>query len=668
MKETNLTRQHSAAINRGLVDAAAARSYSWVEDMDNDTGADIPEGSVVVVLADGTIELAATVNEPRPTGVAMDTIDDGETGQVCFGGPVDLVLVTASVTAGEYGQTSTTPGQAQVAVGPSTAFCEFTSSGTTPSAFLWGGRGGGGIGGGGSGPGSGTPPWFNVTDAAYGATGDGTTDDTAAINAAIADINSAGCGVLYFPCGTYKVTSGLTAITVPCFVMGDGGHGQEDGSDSLSSIACTSQTAVVFTTTSPNVSFRDISGVNTFAGTPSAGAFIKATDSRRALYSGVYVLGFYDNIDIENSAGFGDSWRMTGCHIEGPVRYGLRMRATNTPDAGDCAISDSWFGTHSYDADAAIRIESGGGVKITNSKINMNAAASKRFAYGIDLAVANAVTTSVFLVSTMSIENIRTAGIHMTTTGSGEWGRMSLSNLQIGCYGSTGSYAIDIAAASSAKIYDVILDNITATGLVGHTVTAIRAQNVTTLQYGAIYTTNFTGVFTDAGGNVNIIDDTGSIAERVRITGTPSAGQVPVAVSSTSAPWTTPALSLSAPFATPAVVLGSAAAAGAATTVIRSDSTIVAFDATAPSTQAVGDAAATGAAAVAARRDHKHAITRPALDDLSDVVITSVVSGDRIRYDGSNFVNSALRWEPHVAYDGTVVLDGNGDPVMVEVN
>lgn len=57
-------------------------------------------------------------------------------------------------------------------------------------------------------------------------------------------------------------------------------------------------------------------------------------------------------------------------------------------------------------------------------------------------------------------------------------------------------------------------------------------------------------------------------------------------------------------FATPAIVLGTAAAAGAASTVIRSDSTIVAFDATTPAN--VGTAA-TGSQAVAARRDHVHA-------------------------------------------------------------
>ncbi len=72
--------------------------------------------------------------------------------------------------------------------------------------------------------------------------------------------------------------------------------------------------------------------------------------------------------------------------------------------------------------------------------------------------------------------------------------------------------------------------------------------------------------------------------------------------------WVDVAGGASVSYATPAIALGTAAAAGSASTVIRSDSTIVAFDATVPTTQAFGDAAATGAAAVAARRDHKHAM------------------------------------------------------------
>lgn len=67
-----------------------------------------------------------------------------------------------------------------------------------------------------------------------------------------------------------------------------------------------------------------------------------------------------------------------------------------------------------------------------------------------------------------------------------------------------------------------------------------------------------------------------------------------------------PSIPAAASGGTPAVVLGTAAAAGASGTFLRDDDTIVAFDVTAPSTQAFGDAGTVGVAAVAARRDHKH--------------------------------------------------------------
>jgi hypothetical protein len=57
---------------------------------------------------------------------------------------------------------------------------------------------------------------------------------------------------------------------------------------------------------------------------------------------------------------------------------------------------------------------------------------------------------------------------------------------------------------------------------------------------------------------------------------------------------------------TPALTLGTSNSAGTATSVIRTDATIAAFDATVPATQAFSDSAATGSATVAARRDHVH--------------------------------------------------------------
>ncbi len=64
-----------------------------------------------------------------------------------------------------------------------------------------------------------TPPgWQDVTD--YGAIGDGSTDDTTAINDAIDAANDAGGGVVYFPPGTYKVTAQLTTPGANVWIRG----------------------------------------------------------------------------------------------------------------------------------------------------------------------------------------------------------------------------------------------------------------------------------------------------------------------------------------------------------------------------------------------------------------------------------------------------------------
>jgi hypothetical protein len=64
-------------------------------------------------------------------------------------------------------------------------------------------------------------PWLNVkTD--YGAKGDGSTDDAAAINSAIAAANRSG-GSIYFPPGIYKIASPLNSVTANGVrVRGDG--------------------------------------------------------------------------------------------------------------------------------------------------------------------------------------------------------------------------------------------------------------------------------------------------------------------------------------------------------------------------------------------------------------------------------------------------------------
>ncbi len=61
----------------------------------------------------------------------------------------------------------------------------------------------------GGGGGSGSAIWINVSDSPYSAAGDGTTDDLAAIQAALDAANTAGGGTVWLPAATYYVSNTL---------------------------------------------------------------------------------------------------------------------------------------------------------------------------------------------------------------------------------------------------------------------------------------------------------------------------------------------------------------------------------------------------------------------------------------------------------------------------
>jgi len=63
--------------------------------------------------------------------------------------------------------------------------------------------------------------FYNVKASAYGALGDNTTNDATAIQAAINAAAAAGGGIVYFPAGTYRITSALT-LSIGVSLMGAG--------------------------------------------------------------------------------------------------------------------------------------------------------------------------------------------------------------------------------------------------------------------------------------------------------------------------------------------------------------------------------------------------------------------------------------------------------------
>jgi hypothetical protein len=124
-------------------------------------------------------------------------------------------------------------------------------------------------------------------------------------------------------------------------------------------------------------------------------------------------------------------------------------------------------------------------------------------------------------------------------------------------------------------------------------------------------------------------------------------------------------------FATNAIVLGTAAVAGVATTLIRTDDTIAAFDATVPVTQALGDAAATGSVAFAARRDHKHGIFTITVDKGSwtDSATSITLSGGTVTKtitvtSGRNLCRAGIEGIAQqgigLAFGGTATTDAYG--------
>jgi hypothetical protein len=345
----------------------------------------------------------------------------------------------------------------------------------------WSGGGGGGTGGG-----------FQYDVTQYGATGDGVTDDGAAIRSALAAIPSTG-GLLYFPAGTYKYTGATLVLNKPVTVMGDGGgvHFVDlgpirgvNGYPAITTIDFNSGTGTLFDVQKAGCMFKDILLRNPGTTAPTAGAgIVVSADGDRTRYQNLGVDGFYINIDVQQ----GSSHTFEGCWNCAPVLYGLKLRNINVPDGGDHQINNCAFYDGPYSPTSAIRIESGGGVKISNSKIV--SMLGPLFVNGIDLAVAAGISTVDLLVSNCSIEGFTGSGIKIRSGAGGFWVNMVITGNQF--QAEAGAYGINIDGVSGS------IGLISITGNSGYT---------TGTSVPFIYLANCTGMTVTGNGQSGFSD------------------------------------------------------------------------------------------------------------------------------------------------------------------
>lgn len=213
---------------------------------------------------------------------------------------------------------------------------------------------------------------------AEGAARDGSTDDTAAIEAADTAAAASG-GKVYLRAGSYYTATGITVT----------GGGLVGAGKLATNILAPQGVSAIYTTTSRTL----IEGFRLACTTvgPSSGAGIHINGN--PLYvtlRDLHIYNFYDDIDHES----GNS--TTFDNILGIARrYGVRIRNVTNPDAGDHNMVNCQWDTETTGA-AGVRIESSGGLKIVNTKFF-------RSTWGVDLAVAD-ITTSILTITGCSIE------------------------------------------------------------------------------------------------------------------------------------------------------------------------------------------------------------------------------------------------------------------------
>jgi hypothetical protein len=347
----------------------------------------------------------------------------------------------------------------------------------------------------------------------FGATGNGSTDDTSTIQNAINVAQLTGAE-LYFPPGTYQYTT--LSITGSIKISGAGRNATFFHQNSTTNVG------IVVNTPSPVI----FEGIFFYPiGTPTAGAAISLTASTSNTESVFRDCSFAGNyIGIETIAAA--QWVVDSCYFSQYIATGILVQNTTTADSGDSDVVDCLFSSSGNSAQGILQYSSGG-LKISNTKFIGGG-------YGYLLQLAVGAATSDLLFSNCSLENHTVAAIDISRQGSsGTFANIVVNGCQFapasgGIPMSFGDFTagwlsgvvvngcnITITNATAIFINDVAVFNVTGNNFLG----VGASQNGITIAAGASNGTIGPNTYNNLGNPINNSSVSTAIVPRT-VTGT----------------------------------------------------------------------------------------------------------------------------------------------------
>jgi hypothetical protein len=313
----------------------------------------------------------------------------------------------------------------------------------------------------------------------FGALGDGITNDTAAIQAAINSLGSIG-GTLWFPSGNYIVSTSITA-SCPITVIGSG----------ISASVITSTTANIDVLTFSK--WFSISHIS-FSVANTSNAIVQSASSSNHQQSEIR------NCLCTSANNFFVTYSPLEFVIDGNwitgTTAGIWFNSVAHPDQGDCYITNNTFIPAGNGTSAGIRITYGSGIYITANKFNGSGYAHIKF---------DGTNGGDYIIANNSLEGQPTYAIDLSPTALGGISKILINSNQ---FSGDVTAHVHINGSYRTTVTDNTFNNVTpSTGIGVHLVTCRYAlitgnmfydigtgiYNTASAQAASVYGNEFTG-------------------------------------------------------------------------------------------------------------------------------------------------------------------------------